>query len=258
MHINVVCPNCLTSFQLSPTMRGQQMRCPRCRSVFTVPAPPAEPPTATESAPRSNQPFQFNQQRARISVPAPSATSCRSCRQRRRDPWTKKRRVQRALMSPIWCRSFMPSPRRAKQERHRHAADLASNRPRIPSQIKSDSRPRRSRLCKKRRKSPERRQSPRRRMERRRSRSRMDLRRRWLETGTSRRRFAAAPTRRRSRNYTSSQMILIRPLPRPAARMAHGRHRPADGLGDWRPWRSLLLRRARYRRKTFQPGDDTL
>ena len=38
MHITAVCPGCGTSYQLSPTMRGQSMRCPlpTCRTVFTV------------------------------------------------------------------------------------------------------------------------------------------------------------------------------------------------------------------------------
>src|SRR5689334_15353137 len=47
MHITAVCPGCGTSYQLSPTLRGQSMRCPlpTCRTVFTVGGdPPASPP----------------------------------------------------------------------------------------------------------------------------------------------------------------------------------------------------------------------
>jgi PQQ-like domain len=56
MHITVVCPGCKTSYQLSPSMRGQQMSCPKagCRTTFTVqdssaPPPPPPPPTHTRN-----------------------------------------------------------------------------------------------------------------------------------------------------------------------------------------------------------------
>src|SRR5256885_16526187 len=58
MHITAVCPGCGTPYQLSPTMRGQSMRCPlsTCRTVFKVepqspaaPPPPAPPPGAAKT-----------------------------------------------------------------------------------------------------------------------------------------------------------------------------------------------------------------
>ena len=46
--ITAVCPACETRYNLPPSRRGQQIRCPnpQCRSVFTVPAedPPQQPP----------------------------------------------------------------------------------------------------------------------------------------------------------------------------------------------------------------------
>lgn len=60
-HISVVCPRCGSRYQLDPTLRGKQMRCPNtvCRAIFEVreevtppSAPPAAPKTDAPAAPR--------------------------------------------------------------------------------------------------------------------------------------------------------------------------------------------------------------
>ena len=62
MHITAICPGCGTGYQVSPTLRGQQMRCPlsSCRTIFTVaapepPAPPSVPPPPPPVTPRASQ-----------------------------------------------------------------------------------------------------------------------------------------------------------------------------------------------------------
>jgi outer membrane protein assembly factor BamB len=54
MPLKTVCPSCQTEYQLSPTMLGRQMRCPRsdCRAVFTV----TEPPPPVEERPKQEPP----------------------------------------------------------------------------------------------------------------------------------------------------------------------------------------------------------
>ena len=49
VHITAVCPSCENSYQVDPSLRGKQMRCPdpQCRAVFTVGT--AEPPPATKT-----------------------------------------------------------------------------------------------------------------------------------------------------------------------------------------------------------------
>jgi outer membrane protein assembly factor BamB len=59
VHISVLCPSCGARYQLDPSLRGKQMRCPNtaCRAVFEVreesetPPPPAAPPKVETPAP---------------------------------------------------------------------------------------------------------------------------------------------------------------------------------------------------------------
>jgi outer membrane protein assembly factor BamB len=60
VHITAVCPDCQTSYQVSPTLRGKQIRCPNstCRKIFTVGGEerPPEPPPLPEPDPAEREP----------------------------------------------------------------------------------------------------------------------------------------------------------------------------------------------------------
>ena len=231
MHIKRrFCPSCLTTFQLSPTLcRGQQMRVVRVAVPYSwshllrlnIHVSHLRPLRAGSISSQASQFLSVEQE----SAPGRSAISCQSHPPKRSAaPGPKTPQFSTgALTSLTSCRLFTLKPpyrrqnrwmRRPGRRRRRRAVDRRSSRRHMASQPRgaprpTSPRPRLSRSCRKRRRSSERRWKPKTRMERRRrvkcykSRiRRQDPWRCWLNTGISRRQFAAAPARLGSRNGT--------------------------------------------------------
>lgn len=68
--MNLLCPSCQKMVTVDNQFAGQQMRCPHCNSIFTVPSLPAAPPAAPPPPPA---PAPFRMPESAPPPPAPAA-----------------------------------------------------------------------------------------------------------------------------------------------------------------------------------------
>jgi predicted Zn finger-like uncharacterized protein len=75
MAIQIVCPNCQTTYNLAEEQSGKRVRCKKCETIFTAELPQAKPDVPSEELPAPSRPEPVDQEGVARRRPQPRAAT---------------------------------------------------------------------------------------------------------------------------------------------------------------------------------------